>query len=268
MMKSRLDRIEARLKAFFEKSARLTPQDQRQLQLAEQLVSAMRNAMEEAPGDGFSAPGCYLITMHPDVLAVWKEDPDLENALNHALHEAALESGVRFRTPLVIRMVSDALLSTSEIQVSVDNQDETLERTAAIPLDQTGLSHEDPLLVNAFLILEGKRVMPLTGTIVNLGRMLDNQIPLDDPRVSRRHAQLRLMQSHYVLFDLNSTGGTYVNGQRIQQVTLKPGDVISLAGVPLIYGEDRGPSSPIDQTGVILPSLEDEQASPENGREP
>lgn len=63
-------------------------------------------------------------------------------------------------------------------------------------------------------------------------------------RVSRTHAQLRAVHGHYVLFDLNSTGGTYVNGQRISQHALKAGDVISLSGVPLIYGED----TPADET--------------------
>jgi pSer/pThr/pTyr-binding forkhead associated (FHA) protein len=41
-----------------------------------------------------------------------------------------------------------------------------------------------------------------------------------------------------VLFDLNSNGGTFVNGQRTNQSVLHPGDVISLAGVSLIFGQD------------------------------
>jgi pSer/pThr/pTyr-binding forkhead associated (FHA) protein len=87
---------------------------------------------------------------------------------------------------------------------------------------------------------------------------LDNHLILDDPRVSRAHAQLRAVQGHYVLFDLNATGGTYVNGQRITQYTLKPGDVISLAGVPIIYGEDNPVED--DPTGgntVGLPASEE-----------
>jgi pSer/pThr/pTyr-binding forkhead associated (FHA) protein len=59
-----------------------------------------------------------------------------------------------------------------------------------------------------------------------------------DPRVSRAHAQIRAIRGQYVLFDLNSTGGTMVNGRRVHQCALKPGDVISLSGVPLIYGEE------------------------------
>jgi pSer/pThr/pTyr-binding forkhead associated (FHA) protein len=47
-----------------------------------------------------------------------------------------------------------------------------------------------------------------------------------------------------VLFDLNSTGGTFVNGQRTSQTVLYPGDVISLAGVALIFGQDNPPPRP------------------------
>jgi len=74
--------------------------------------------------------------------------------------------------------------------------------------------------------------------VVNIGRRADNHLVLADPRVSRAHAQIRAIRGQYVLFDLNSTGGTVVNGRRVRQYTLKPGDVISLSGVPLIYGED------------------------------
>ena len=37
------------------------------------------------------------------------------------------------------------------------------------------------------------------------------------------------------------TGGTYVNNERITRYSLQPGDVISLAGVTLVYGEDAPP---------------------------
>ena len=48
-----------------------------------------------------------------------------------------------------------------------------------------------------------------------------------------------LVRGRFVVFDLDSTGGTWVNGVRIQQAALTPGDVISLAGLPLIYGQDQ-----------------------------
>ena len=64
---------------------------------------------------------------------------------------------------------------------------------------------------------------------------------IDDPRISRSHAQLRAIKGRFVIFDLNSTGGTFVNAQRTSQSVLYPGDVISLAGVPLVFGQDNPP---------------------------
>jgi pSer/pThr/pTyr-binding forkhead associated (FHA) protein len=91
---------------------------------------------------------------------------------------------------------------------------------------------------NAFLIIEGLVVHPLRESVVNIGRRLDNQVVIDDPRISRQHAQLRAIKGHFVLFDLQSTGGTFVNGQRTIQTVLYPNDEISLAGVIMIFDQD------------------------------
>jgi pSer/pThr/pTyr-binding forkhead associated (FHA) protein len=99
----------------------------------------------------------------------------------------------------------------------------------------------DNIPENAFLIIEGVKVHALDATVVNIGRRLENHLVIDDPRVSRNHAQLRAIKGRFVLFDLNSTGGTFVNGQRTSQTVLYPGDVISLAGVALIFGQDNPP---------------------------
>jgi pSer/pThr/pTyr-binding forkhead associated (FHA) protein len=61
---------------------------------------------------------------------------------------------------------------------------------------------------------------------------------IDDARISRTHAQLRVSRGQYVIFDLDSSGGTWVNGKQVRQQVLRPGDVVSLAGVPLVYGQE------------------------------
>ena len=105
---------------------------------------------------------------------------------------------------------------------------------------------DDAIPQNAILIIEGVRVHPLQEAVVNIGRKFENHIIIDDPRISRTHAQLRAIRGHYVLFDLNSTGGTFVNGQRTKETVLYPGGVISLAGVTLVFGQDS-PSPPADR---------------------
>lgn len=99
----------------------------------------------------------------------------------------------------------------------------------------------DAVPEDAFVIVDGVKVIPLTQPVINIGRRVENTLVLDDPRVSRTHAQLRSINGRYVLFDLNSTGGSFINGVRVTQSVLYPGDVISLAGVNLIYGQRNPP---------------------------
>ncbi|HTP03332.1 MAG TPA: FHA domain-containing protein [Anaerolineales bacterium] len=104
----------------------------------------------------------------------------------------------------------------------------------------------DPVRIpeDAFVIVDGIKVIPLTQSLIRIGRRLENNLVLDDPRVSRTHAELRAINGRYVLFDLNSTGGTYVNGLKVTQSVVYPGDVISLAGVNLVYGQKNPPPRP------------------------
>ena len=44
---------------------------------------------------------------------------------------------------------------------------------------------------NAYFAVEGGKTYPLDEAVINIGRMLDNHLVIDDPRVSRHHAQLR-----------------------------------------------------------------------------
>jgi len=100
-------------------------------------------------------------------------------------------------------------------------------------INRTGNFHRQV----AFLIVDGTKVVQLEAPITNIGRKSDNHIVINHEHVSRHHAQIRRVKGQYILHDLNSTVGTSVNGARIEQATLSPGDVISIGGVPLIFGE-------------------------------
>jgi pSer/pThr/pTyr-binding forkhead associated (FHA) protein len=69
---------------------------------------------------------------------------------------------------------------------------------------------------------------PLDGrTITIIGREPINDIPLNDPEISRRHARIDFDGGRYLLEDLGSTNGTYLNGRRLTEpAPLKNGDVV------------------------------------------
>lgn len=112
------------------------------------------------------------------------------------------------------------------------------------PAQKTENSVEASIPENAFLIMAGTQAIPLKQAHVTIGRGHDNTLVLDDPRVSRKHLEIRVIRDHFVLFDLNSSGGTYVNGQKVNQGILYTGDVISLAGVSLVFMQDSRLRSP------------------------
>ena len=129
-------------------------------------------------------------------------------------------------------------MTPGEFRILGTFSEEGLLETLGMPAISKPITKPDVFPSNAFLILHGTKIIPLTQSVINIGRRLDNQIVVDDPRVSRNHAQLRVIKGRFVIFDLDSTGGLFVNGQRASQCILYPGDVISLAGVTLVFGQD------------------------------
>lgn len=70
---------------------------------------------------------------------------------------------------------------------------------------------------------------PLEGEQLIIGRDSSNSVTINDAEISRKHSRLSFQGGKYVLEDLGSTNGTFVNGQRLAgPVVLKPGDVVSL----------------------------------------
>jgi len=88
----------------------------------------------------------------------------------------------------------------------------------------------------AFLIVDGKRAVSLERPVTSIGRKSDNHIIIKNQHVSRYHAQIRNIKGSFVVLDLDSTVGTSVNGKKVKQAFLKEGDVISVGGIPLIFG--------------------------------
>ena len=68
---------------------------------------------------------------------------------------------------------------------------------------------------------------------LRVGRALDNDLVLSDDRVSRHHGQLSVRFGTLVYVDLGSTNGSFVNGVRVTEIALGPGDVVQLGGSAL-----------------------------------
>jgi pSer/pThr/pTyr-binding forkhead associated (FHA) protein len=99
--------------------------------------------------------------------------------------------------------------------------------TAPLPVEQV----KAQLDRSARLLMPDGRALALDKPVLSLGRQLDNDIVIEDKRVSRHHAQIRYEHNSFFLYDLASANGTQVNGSPVQQVVLHDGDRVSFGGV-------------------------------------
>jgi tetratricopeptide (TPR) repeat protein len=82
---------------------------------------------------------------------------------------------------------------------------------------------------------DGPRTIPLNRLPLTIGRESNTDIALSDPRVSRQHARLSYRQQQIWLTDLQSSNGTFVNGQPIKELALKAGDRLSFGGLEATF---------------------------------
>ncbi len=245
-MKLKLEQLESRLQALIEvRLVSALPGFQVEDLVVQKLATAMKsNLVEDVDGKKL-VPNVFTLIVSPYSIDRWQQ-PKLLEAMINSLKIVGEEAGLKFSAPPTISIVQNSQQDENLVDVVASHQLESTADTRGMtpPTELLKKDGKDSLPQNAFLIVEGVKVFPLLETVVNIGRRLENQLVIDDPRVSRNHAQLRAIKGRYVIFDLNSTGGTFVNGQRTSQSVLYPGDVISLAGVPLVFGQDNPPPRP------------------------
>jgi hypothetical protein len=251
-LQQKLDHLEARLQILIEGGvARIFPDYHLEDELAPRLVDSLLASSKQNSEGQWIAPNLFTIAVHPGRAAVFNRQTDLFAELTRTLQSTGDESGLQFPSPPVIRITEDNTIALNQFRVQAQISLDNLARTTDILVDVDPDSLNLP--PNSYLIVDGTRILPLTQAVINIGRRPDNQIAIEDPRVSRLHAQLRAIKGRFVIFDLDSTGGTYVNSQRVNQCALYQGDVISLAGYPLVYGQE---TAGIGETQRYSPSQE------------
>ena len=107
--------------------------------------------------------------------------------------------------------------------------------------------------------LKGRR-LPVKVPLVNIGRADFNDVVIADPSVSTSHAKLQRRDDVWVLTDLGSTNGTFVEGERLSgEVALGPGTTVKFGEVAVLF-EPLDESAPIRRSSgtqvlsAILPS--------------
>lgn len=81
-----------------------------------------------------------------------------------------------------------------------------------------------------------------------IGRLEDNTFQIADPSVSSHHCEIFMRGDDVVVQDLNSTNGSYINGEKITEAVLKPGQTLRLGQVELRLDTGTGPAAPVPGT--------------------
>ena len=87
-----------------------------------------------------------------------------------------------------------------------------------------------------------------------IGRVEDNTFPIAEPSVSSHHCEVLLRGNDVVVRDLNSTNGTFVNGEKVTETVIKPGQILRLGQIEMRLEADApaGPAKkPVDHTMVM-----------------
>ena len=88
-----------------------------------------------------------------------------------------------------------------------------------------------------------------------VGRVSDNAIEIPEASVSSHHAEILLKGNEVIIHDLGSTNGTFINGEKITEAVLRPGQILRLGMIEMRLETGESPASTskkmLDQTRVI-----------------
>lgn len=238
--------------------ARLFGQRLHAREVATRLAHAVEdNAQPDANGQ-LNAPDAYEVRINPtDQAALLTSTPDLADRLAETVVELAHQIGLRLETTPRVNIQGDTDLPLREVQITARHTPKGTRSTQMLGLPAVPVTEPPDAPRGPQLILHGQMHIALDRPVINIGRRHTNHIVIEDARVSRNHAQVRLRFGHYVIYDLGSTGGTFVNGHRITECILRHGDVVSLAGVTLVYVEDESSIHHVPTDTQIRPPSSD-----------
>ncbi len=220
--------------------ARLFGQRLHPREVASRLAHAVEdNAALNSEGT-LCAPNAYDVSLNPDDYGVLIEtSPDLARQLAETVIELAHRAELVLTSFPKVAVLPESAVPPHDVWIAARHDTGGLRSTQALNAQSAPANPQPASPRNPQLILHGNTHVQVDRPVMNIGRRRTNHVVIDDPRVSRVHAQLRLRFGRYVLYDLGSMGGTFVNGQRVTECILRHGDVISLAGVALVYVEDE-----------------------------
>ena len=245
-----LSRLEAFFERLFEAPAGRLGATLQPVSLEKRIERAM-DTSKSFHDDGVIVPNQYDVHLNP---ADYAEFESYRGSLEDDLAHRVLSRARHERYTLVARprvqLVADPAVPRRDIRVAanvVDEQGRRAEEHEPLPASSDTMVFARPghevappdSAKRAYLLVMTEGSPPvqfdLGGALISIGRASDNDVIVDDALVSRHHCQLKLQHGAYGLADLGSRNGSWVNGQRVSEVALGPGDIIRIGSTEIEF---------------------------------
>jgi hypothetical protein len=238
-----LRNLEAKLEGLFQGTFSRTFKSKVQpVEIARKLTKEMEDNKTVSISRTY-VPNQYVVWLSPDDRTEFEGYEDgLKKELSDYLLEHARGEGLALLTRPSVDFQTDERLNLGEFGIQAmlvrppeeERPELTPEpaefgHTMVYSIDREARRLDAPVQGGgrAMLVGGGKRTV-LSGNRIVIGRSRDADVALDDPNVSRRHAELRREGGTWIVADLGSTNGVKVNGHRVAESALAPGDEITL----------------------------------------
>ncbi len=249
MVRNHLSRFESLARRMVEGSiGRLIGNDNLALQIASELAATL----EQGDANGRQPAAVQIIVNPADLRTIGTRAEELERRLARYITSFTQTGPLAPRNRVSVSLAPDETLPAGKVKIELKDAREAGDTTDILN-PAVANSIRQLKLLDAFLIVNGRRHVALDRPLITIGRRTDNQVIVDSPTVSRQHAHIRWRNGRFVIYDLGSRGGVQVNGQRVTESVLAAGDLITLSDrVPLIYGEglDSRTRLSVEQSGI------------------
>jgi len=246
-----LRNLEAKLEGLVEGAfSRAFKSQVQPAELARKLAKEMEDSKSASLSRTYVSNQFWVFLSPQDRAQFESYEDGLTKELSDYLLEHAREQGLALLTRPTVEFETDERLGLGEfgIQAKLVKPAEAGEDAEVVEADfghtmvyspTTGARRvESPRRgTRALLVAEDKRTV-VSGERFVIGRGHDCDLVLDDPNVSRRHAQLKQREGRWEIEDLGSTNGIKLNGRRSQGGRLSPGDEITLGLTRLKFEQE------------------------------
>jgi hypothetical protein len=244
-----LRNIEQKLEGLFEGTfSRAFKSEVQPIEIARKLAKEMSDTKTVSISRTY-VPNQYTVYLSPQdrqQFEGWEDAARKE--LSDYLLQYARDEGLSLTTRPTVDFATDDRLGVGEFGIQAmlikgaeDEEEEPVQsdfgHTMVYSPSKDARRLDAPAATRSMLVGGGRRTV-LSGSRVLLGRSRDCDIQLDDPNTSRRHAEVRREGDAWVIADLGSTNGIKVNGARVAEAELHPGDEVTLGLVKLRFEQE------------------------------